>query len=56
MEQVTNAGALLMVGVALAVLSGLAWQGNEPAQGALISVVSAGTGYFLRGRVETPKP
>lgn len=45
-------GALAMVAVSLAVVAGLAWMGNEQAQGSLISVVSAGVGYFLRGRVE----
>lgn len=51
-DQVEKLGALLMVIVAMAVLSYLSVQGNEQSQGALIAVVSAGTGYFLRGRVE----
>lgn len=47
-------GALGMVAIALGVVAYLAVQGSEQSQGALISVVSAGVGYFLRGRVETP--
>lgn len=45
-------GALGMVIVASAVVSWLALNGNEASQGAIIAVVSAGTGYFLRGKVE----
>ena len=51
-DQIEKIGALAMVGIAMGVLSYLAVMGNEPSQGALIAVVSAGTGYFLRGRVE----
>mgnify|MGYP001575824471 CR=1 FL=1 len=40
-----------MVLVAMVVLSYLSINGNEQSQGALIAVVSAGTGYFLRGKV-----
>jgi len=51
-ENIEKIGALGMVAIAMAALSYLAVIGNEQAQGALIAVVSAGTGYFLRGRVE----
>lgn len=54
MSKSVELGALGMVAVALAVVSWLALGGNEQSAGALISVVSAGVGYFLRGRVETP--
>lgn len=47
-------GALGMVAVAMLVVAYLAGVGNEPAQGALISVVAAGVGYFLRGRLTPP--
>lgn len=46
---------LLMIGAALAVVSWLAVTGNEPAQGAMIGVVSAGVSWAFRGKVETPK-
>ena len=52
-EHVEKFAAVGMVAVALAVLSLLAYEGNEQAQGALIAVVSAGTGYFLRGKIQT---
>lgn len=45
-------GAVAMVAVALMVVSYLAVNGNEPAGGALIAVVAAGSGYFLRGKVQ----
>lgn len=48
-------GALFMVVIALLCVAYLGTlMDNEPAQGALISVVSAGVGFFLRGRVEKP--
>ena len=46
---------LLMIAAAILVVSWLAVTGNEPAQGAMIGVVSAGVSYAFRGRVETPK-
>lgn len=49
---VEKIGALGMVVLASAVVAWLALQGNEAAQGAIIAVVSSGTGYFLRGKVE----
>lgn len=52
-EQIEKIGALVMVGIAMVVLAYLAVQQVEQAQGALIAVVSAGTGYFLRGKVQT---
>lgn len=55
-DQIQQIGAALMVGVSLVVVSVLAYQGNEQAQGALISILAAGTGFFLRGRVERPVP
>lgn len=54
LDKVQEAGPLVMVAVALVVVSILAYQGNEPALGALIGVVAAGVGYFLRGKVEQP--
>lgn len=52
MSKVTEIGALGMVAVALAAVTYLAVTGNESAGGALIAVVAAGNGYFLRGRVQ----
>lgn len=51
-KSIQDVGSFAMVAVALAVVSILAYTGNEQAQGSLISVVSAGVGYFLRGKVE----
>lgn len=51
-EQTTQIGALAMTVIAMGVLSYLAVLGNEACQGALIAVVSAGTSYFLRGKVQ----
>ena len=51
-KNIQDVGSFGMVAVALAVVSVLAYMGNEQAQGALIGVVSAGVGYFLRGKVE----
>ena len=45
-------GGLAMVAASLGVVGYLAFMGSEAAQGALISILAAGTGYFLRGRVE----
>lgn len=55
-DNIERVGALGMVGVAMAVVGFLAIGGNETAAGALISVISAGTGFFLRGKVEVVKP
>jgi hypothetical protein len=52
MEQIRETGALVMVAAALVVVSYLAFTGSEAAQGALISILAAGTGYFMRGRVQ----
>jgi len=49
-------GSFGMVAVALGVVAWLALHGSAEAAGALIGVVSAGTGFFLRGRVEAPTP
>lgn len=46
---------LLMISAAIGVVSWLALLGNEPAQGAMIGVVSAGVSWAFRGKVETPK-
>lgn len=54
MNRITELGALSMVAVALAVVSILALRGHEAATGALIGVVSAGVGFFLRGKVSPP--
>ena len=56
MKRITEVGALGMVAVALAVVSYLAVMGSEQAAGALISVVAAGVGFFLRGRVTPSAP
>ena len=52
-QSVQDIGALLMVAVAVGVVAFLAANGNETATGALISVISAGTAFYLRGRVQT---
>ena len=56
-EMIRDFGALGLVAIAL---FAVAWkaiiEGSEPALGALISILAAGTGYFLRGRVEAPAP
>jgi hypothetical protein len=51
-RNIQEVGALGMVAVSLCVVGWLAILGNEAAMGAMISVVSAGVGFFLRGRVE----
>lgn len=49
-------GALFMVVVAMLCVAYLGTMlANEQAQGALISTVSAGVGFYLRGKVEAPK-
>ena len=45
-QNMEKIGALGMVAVAMAVVSFLAFQGNEQSQGAIISVVSAGGRLF----------
>lgn len=46
-------GALAMVGISLLALVYLSvMHQNEQAAGALIAVVAAGNGFFLRGKVE----
>ena len=50
-DKIQNLGALAMVAVSLTVVAWLAVNGNEPALGAIISVVSAGVGFFLRGKI-----
>ena len=52
--KVTEFGALLMVIVAVLVVSFLALKGSEAALGALLGVMSTGTGYFLRGKIQAP--
>lgn len=51
-EKVTVIGGLMMVLIAYIVIAKLAWEGNETALGALIGTATAGTAYYLRGRVE----
>lgn len=53
-DKVQMLGALGMVVVALLVIAYLAVFDNEQAQGALIGVVSAGVGFYLRGKVIGP--
>lgn len=43
-----------MAMVALSVVSYLAYLGDEACKGALITVISASIGFFLRGKVVTP--
>lgn len=52
MKNISEYGALGMVAIALVVVSVLALRGNEPAAGALMSVLAGGVSYFLRGKVE----
>lgn len=56
-ENIRDFGGLALVLIAIFVV---AWKaiiaGSEPALGAMISVLAAGVGYYLRGRVETPAP
>lgn len=52
MQNIEKLGALGMVAVAMAVVSYLAIMGNEQAQGSIIGAVSAGIGFFLRGKVQ----
>ena len=56
-DKIRDLGALGLVMIALLVVAYKAViAGSEPALGALISILAAGTGYFLRGRVEAPVP
>ena len=52
-DRIPEWGALGIVLIALLVVARMALNGNEAAIGALIGVVSAGVGYFLRGKIET---
>lgn len=56
-DQLRDLGGLALVMIALLVV---AWKaivaGSEPALGAMISVLAAGVGFYLRGRVESPVP
>ena len=54
LDKASTLGALGMVAVALAAVTYLAVMGSEQAQGALIGVVAAGVGFYLRGKVEKP--
>jgi hypothetical protein len=54
MKRMSEMGALGMVAVALLVVSYLAVQGHETATGAIIGVLTAGAGYFMRGKVTPP--
>lgn len=56
LEQIQNIGALLMVAIALGVASyKTLLQGSEQAEGAILAVLAAGIGFFLRGRVEAAR-
>lgn len=56
-DQVRDLGALGLVAIALLVVSyATVIGGSEQGLGALISVLSAGVGYYLRGRVENQAP
>lgn len=52
MRRAQELGSLAMVSVALLAVSWLALHGDEAAKGAIIGVVSAGVGFFLRGKIE----
>ena len=53
-KDVQEIGALVMVVIALLVISYAATiGGSEQAEGALIGILAAGTGFFLRGKVES---
>jgi hypothetical protein len=55
-ERLRDVTASVMTLGALAVISYAAIiQNDATAKGALISILAAATGWFLRGRVETPK-
>ena len=47
-------GLIVLVGVGVVAFASIA-QGNEAAMTALVALVSAGSGYFLRAKVEGPK-
>lgn len=51
---IQDLGPLAMVMLALGIVSVLALRGHEAAAGALIGTVSAGVGFYLRGRVQQP--
>ncbi len=48
-----RATAMGMVAVAMLVVAWRTLQGFEQAEGNLISVLSAGIGYYLRGKVQS---
>lgn len=53
MNNVEKMTAVGMVAVAMMVVAWRALLGFEQAEGALISVLSAGIGYYLRGRIQS---
>lgn len=56
-DQIRDYGALGLVFIALLVVAySTVAKGSEQGLGALISVLSAGVGYYLRGRVESQAP
>lgn len=56
-DQVRDLGALGLVFIALLVVAySSVVKGSEQALGALISVLAAGVGFYLRGRVENLAP
>jgi hypothetical protein len=55
-DNIRELGALGMVALAMVVIAYLAFMQSESALGALISVVSAGIGFYLRGRIQDPNP
>lgn len=56
-DQIRDFGALGLVFIALFVVAySVIVKGSEQALGALISVLAAGVGFYLRGRVENLAP
>lgn len=53
-QKTQEIGALVMIVISLLVVAYLAISGDVASQGAMISVLAAGVGWSLRGRVETP--
>lgn len=51
-ERIPEWGALAMVMLAMAVVAKIALAGNETALGAMIGVISTGTTFYLRGKIE----
>lgn len=54
MTQLRDIVAAVMVLGALIVVGWLAFHGHEAATGAMIGVMTAGVGWYLRGKVEAP--